>query len=114
MLRSFWRPRPPRSGVASYVNFTSEFEEDQIRASRGAEKYRRLRQIKAKYDPANLLHLNGNMRPATSIAARPISDVLGAPHSSSVGPLDEYLIGDLKLFEVITMRLFVTLRDHGG
>lgn len=96
MVRSFWRPRPPRSGVASYVNFTSEFEEDQIRASHGAEKYRRLSQIKAKYDPANLLHLNGNMRPATSIAARPISDVLGAPHSSSVGPLDEYLIGVMR------------------
>ena len=82
--------------MASYVNFTSEFEEDQIRASHGAEKYRRLSQIKAKYDPANLLHLNGNMRPATSIAARPISDVLGAPHSSSVGPLDEYLIGVMR------------------
>jgi FAD/FMN-containing dehydrogenase len=65
-VRSFWTDLVPHAGsVASYVNFMSEFEEDRIRASYGAGKYQRLSQIKAKYDPANLFHLNANIRPAT-------------------------------------------------
>jgi hypothetical protein len=57
---------PPCRRRGSYINFMSEFEEDRIRASYGAEKYQRLSQIKAKYDPANLFHLNANIRPATA------------------------------------------------
>jgi hypothetical protein len=38
--------------VASYVNFMSEFQEDRIPASYGAEKYQRLSQIKANIRPA--------------------------------------------------------------
>ena len=64
---SFWTDLVPHAGgVASYVNFMSEFEEDRILASYGAEKYQRLSQIKAKYDPTNLFHLNANIRPATA------------------------------------------------
>ena len=64
-VRSFWADLVPHAGgAASYVNFMSEFEEDRIIASYGAEKYQRLSEIKAKYDPANLFHLNANIRPA--------------------------------------------------
>jgi FAD/FMN-containing dehydrogenase len=65
--RSFWTDLVPHAGgIASYVNFMSEFEEDRIRASYGAEKYQRLSEVKAKYDPGNLFHLNANIRPATA------------------------------------------------
>ena len=64
-VRSFWADLVPHAGgAASYVNFMSEFEEDRIIASYGAEKYQRLSRIKAEYDPANLFHLNANIRPA--------------------------------------------------
>jgi FAD/FMN-containing dehydrogenase len=66
-VRSFWADLVPHAGsVGGYVNFMSEFEEDRIVASYGAGKYERLSQIKAKYDPANLFHLNANIRPATA------------------------------------------------
>ena len=64
-VRAFWADLVPHSGgVGSYVNFMSEFEPDRVMASYGSEKYGRLAEIKAKYDPANLFHLNANIKPA--------------------------------------------------
>jgi hypothetical protein len=65
-VRSFWSELVPHtSGVGSYVNFMSEFEQDRIVSSYGKDKYDRLAQIKATYDPDNVFHLNANIRPAT-------------------------------------------------
>jgi hypothetical protein len=64
-VRAFWADLVPYAGgVGSYVNFMNEFEQDRILASYGSDKYGRLAEIKAKYDPANLFHLNVNIKPA--------------------------------------------------
>ena len=64
-VRDFWSELVPfASGIGSYVNFMSEFEEDRIRASYGSAKYDRLAAVKAVYDPDNVLHLNANVVPA--------------------------------------------------
>jgi Berberine and berberine like len=64
-VRAFWSELVPfASGIGSYVNFMTEFEEDRVRASYGSVKYERLAAVKARYDPDNLLHLNANVLPS--------------------------------------------------
>jgi FAD/FMN-containing dehydrogenase len=53
--------RPFVSGGV-YLNFIGDEGEDRIRAAYGTH-HGRLRQIKAKYDPDNLFHLNQNITP---------------------------------------------------
>ena len=46
-----------------YVNFLTEDESDRVSKAYGGN-YRRMVQIKAKYDPNNLFRLNHNVKPA--------------------------------------------------
>jgi FAD/FMN-containing dehydrogenase len=63
-VREFWDALLPYArGAGSYVNFMAEYEEDRVRAAYGAAKYERLSQIKARYDPDNVFHLNVNIKP---------------------------------------------------
>ncbi len=64
-VRAMWSALVPHAGnVGGYVNFMSEYEEDRVRASFGAEKYERLAGIKGVYDPENVFHHNANIRPS--------------------------------------------------
>jgi FAD/FMN-containing dehydrogenase len=64
-VRSFWQALQPHArGIGSYVNSMTEFEDDRVRASYGPTKYARLAEIKRRYDPDNLFHLNPNIKPA--------------------------------------------------
>jgi FAD/FMN-containing dehydrogenase len=47
-----------------YLNFEQDEGSDLVRAGFGADKYARLAELKAKYDPENLFRINQNIAPA--------------------------------------------------
>ncbi len=63
--RAFWEDMRRFARGKAYFNFPGLLEEGDrgVRESYGAN-YHRLAQVKAKYDPENLLRLNQNIRPA--------------------------------------------------
>ena len=62
--RAFHDAMQPFATGGAYVNFLSEEGDDRIKAAYGADKFARLAQIKAQYDPENLFRLNQNIPPA--------------------------------------------------
>lgn len=62
-VRSYWQALQPYSLGAGYVNFMMDEGQQHVeRTYRG--NYRRLAEIKKKYDPGNLFRVNQNIRPA--------------------------------------------------
>jgi FAD/FMN-containing dehydrogenase len=61
--RDYWAELHPTSTGSAYVNFLMEEGQDRVRASyRG--NYDRLAQVKKRYDPDNVFHVNQNIQPA--------------------------------------------------
>ncbi|MBW4519096.1 MAG: FAD-binding oxidoreductase [Scytolyngbya sp. HA4215-MV1] len=60
--REFFRASTPYASAGAYVNFMTGEEGDRITAAYGAN-YDRLVQIKKRYDPENIFHLNQNIKP---------------------------------------------------
>jgi FAD/FMN-containing dehydrogenase len=60
---AYWEALHPHSMGGAYVNMMMEEGNDRIRATYGGN-YDRLAQVKRKYDPDNLFHVNQNIAPA--------------------------------------------------
>jgi FAD/FMN-containing dehydrogenase len=63
-VRGFRRDIAPYSTGGVYLNFIGDEGESRVAAAFGADSYARLQQVKAAYDPLNLLRGNQNIRPA--------------------------------------------------
>jgi FAD/FMN-containing dehydrogenase len=62
--RDYWQELHPTSAGGGYVNFLMNEGQDRVKASyRG--NYDRLAQIKSRYDPDNIFHINQNIQPAS-------------------------------------------------
>jgi FAD/FMN-containing dehydrogenase len=59
--RAFFKASAPYASAGAYVNFMTEDESDRVSAAYGAN-YARLAQIKKRYDPENVFHLNQNIK----------------------------------------------------
>jgi FAD/FMN-containing dehydrogenase len=60
----------PDTTEGVYLNYTSDEGEDRVRSSYGPEKYARLVELKDKYDPTNMFHMNQNIKPSIEATAR--------------------------------------------
>jgi FAD/FMN-containing dehydrogenase len=63
-VHCFGRAIKPFAEEGVYVNFLADEGEAHIRASYG-DNYKRLAQVKNRYDPTNFFHVNQNIKPAT-------------------------------------------------
>lgn len=61
--KDYWEALHPYSAGGAYVNFMMDEGQERVQATY-REHYDRLAAIKRKYDPANLLRVNQNIRPA--------------------------------------------------
>jgi len=61
--KEYWAALHPLSAGGGYVNFMMEEGQDRIRATY-RDNYERLVDVKRKYDPKNLFHVNQNIKPA--------------------------------------------------
>jgi FAD/FMN-containing dehydrogenase len=60
--RDYYQAMHPASLGGGYVNMIMDEGQEKVKSSYG-ENYTRLAQIKAKYDPNNLFHINQNIPP---------------------------------------------------
>ena len=60
--REFFKASAPYASDGAYVNFMTEEEGDRVAAAYGSN-YDRLVEIKRRYDPENVFHMNQNIKP---------------------------------------------------
>jgi hypothetical protein len=66
-VRRFWNDMQRHSTGRFYLNFAGHGEDgDLVRQALGDATHARLQQVKSRYDPQNLFHLNQNIKPARS------------------------------------------------
>ena len=56
--------------AGAYVNFLDDEGEERVRAAYPGPTWARLTEVKRRYDPENLFHLNQNIPPAGDVARR--------------------------------------------
>jgi len=67
-VRQERRDLAPYANGGVYLNFIGDEGDDRIRNAYGEAKYRRLREVKAEYDPGNVFRGNQNIPPAPGSA----------------------------------------------
>ncbi|MDQ6878736.1 MAG: FAD-binding oxidoreductase [Candidatus Dormibacteraeota bacterium] len=61
-VRDYYDATAPHSEEGGYINFMAEDDQSRIKANY-KDNYKRLVEVKKKYDPENLFHMNQNIKP---------------------------------------------------
>ncbi len=61
-VKDYYKALEPHSAAGGYVNFMADDDSGRVKTN-FKDNYKRLAQIKKKYDPSNLFHLNQNIQP---------------------------------------------------
>jgi len=61
--KAYWQALHPHSAGGAYINMMMDEGQERVQAAY-RDNYPRLAEIKKKYDPANLFHMNQNIKPA--------------------------------------------------
>ena len=61
-VRDYYKATAPYSEEGGYVNFAAEDDQGRVSVNYGAS-YGKLVEVKRKYDPDNLFHMNQNIDP---------------------------------------------------
>ena len=64
--REFFAKSKPFASAGAYINFLTQDETDRVEFAYGVG-YKRLVEIKNKYDPANFFRMNQNIKPVTAL-----------------------------------------------
>jgi FAD/FMN-containing dehydrogenase len=68
--KDYWDALHPYSAGGAYVNFMMDEGQERVRATY-RDNYTRLVEVKKRYDPDNLFHVNQNIRPTGEAAPLP-------------------------------------------
>ena len=60
--RKFFNATKPYASAGAYVNFMTAEEDNRVASAYGSN-YDKLVEVKRKYDPDNILHMNQNIKP---------------------------------------------------
>jgi len=61
--KNYWLAMHPHSAGGAYVNMIMDEGEEMVKSAY-RDNYKRLTEVKAKYDPGNLFRQNQNIKPA--------------------------------------------------
>ncbi|MGH2729529.1 MAG: BBE domain-containing protein, partial [Actinomycetota bacterium] len=61
-VRDYYDATAPHSEEGGYINFAADDDQDRVASNYGAN-YDKLAEVKRKYDPDNLFHMNQNIKP---------------------------------------------------
>jgi FAD/FMN-containing dehydrogenase len=65
-VRDYYAALAPHSRAGGYINFASADDQERVRDNYGSG-YNRLAQVKRRYDPSNLFHVNHNIPPSAEL-----------------------------------------------
>ena len=65
--KNYWNEHHPYSAGGAYINFMMDEGEERIKATY-RDNYKKLAEIKAKYDPGNVFRVNQNIKPQMAAA----------------------------------------------